>query len=598
MELNRKKHNQGQSDTPAPKTIQQQLAANNRTTISRILFLIIFFFLCMIFILVCSKAIVNYSNKQQQATESIVDTNQWSGELENSIRNSVAFTGATDISQTAFQPFYEIAKNELGAVSKEADTTYQLYTEAFSIATNALEENNTDHEKALNTLDQELLPKLDELKTSMNSISKSYIIMVSQAYTFVVVIAIVCIIIGLFFSLVIIRRIIRSSNKTAKEIATPINQIAEWAEKLSLGADKFDVSERDVEHAPLEEVKRMIHSFLKMAESIRDNVRVVTKVAEGDMTAFVNIRSDQDSLGKNLYKMVQNNDMMFAQVAEIAKTVSEQTHAIANASQSLATSCTNESQAITDFQIQLDKTGDLINENSKDAKDAFYLSDTIKTEINLSMSKMDELVAAMKDIRISSDKVSNVIGNIEDIAQQTNLLALNASIEAARAGEAGKGFAVVANSVSELAAKSALAATESKNLINDTIEKSERGNEISNDTYDTFKNITESIGKIIAVTETISKSGTLQESYMKDIEAMIRKISDSISDSAAASEETAAMSEEINKNAETLIDSVSQFTLRRRITGKPYIPPEKQNDSEFIKIATENYEKYMRSLQS
>ena len=211
---------------------------------------------------------------------------------------------------------------------------------------------------------------------------------------------------------------------------------------------------------------------------------------------------------------------------------------------------------------------------------------------------MDELVAAMKDIRISSDKVSNVIGNIEDIAQQTNLLALNASIEAARAGEAGKGFAVVANSVSELAAKSALAATESKNLINDTIEKSERGNEISNDTYDTFKNITESIGKIIAVTETISKSGTLQESYMKDIEAMIRKISDSISDSAAASEETAAMSEEINKNAETLIDSVSQFTLRRRITGKPYIPPEKQNDSEFIKIATENYEKYMRSLQS
>ena len=82
---------------------------------------------------------------------------------------------------------------------------------------------------------------------------------------------------------------------------------------------------------------------------------------------------------------------------------------------------------------------------------------------------------------------------------------------------------------------------------------------------------------------------------MKDIEVKINEISDSISDSAAASEETAAMSEEITKNAETLRDSVSQFNLRRRINGKPYIPPEKQNDAEFIKIATENYNKYIQS---
>ena len=140
-----------------------------------------------------------------------------------------------------------------------------------------------------------------------------------------------------------------------------------------------------------------------------------------------------------------------------------------------------------------------------------------------------------------------------------------------------------------------MAATESKKLITDTIEKSGRGNEISNDTYETFKNITESIDKIISVTKTISESGTLQEEYMKDIEVKINEISDSISDSAAASEETAAMSEEITKNAETLRDSVSQFNLRRRINGKPYIPPEKQNDAEFIKIATDNYNKYIQS---
>lgn len=593
--MNAKKNTQ--SNTSDLKTIRQQLAENNRTTISRVICLVIFFFFCMVFILICSESVVDYSKRQQQSMEIIVDINEWVNDIENSIKYSADFTNETDMSKTSFQKFYEVSKNEHGSVSGKVDIVHEIYTEVFSVGIDALEKNKTDHESALNTLNNELLPKLNELESNLNAVADSYVKMVSQAYTIVVVVTIICILIGLIIAFILIKRIIRSSNVTSDQIANPVNQIAEWAEKLSLGADKFEVSEEELQHVKLEEVKRMINSFLKMAESIRDNVRVVTKVAEGDMTAFVNIRSDQDSLGKNLYKMVQNNDMMFAKVAEIANAVSDQTQAIESASQSLAMGCTNQAQAIAEFQTDLDKTGNLINDNSKSAKEAFILSDTIKNEINLSMSKMDELMAAMEDIRVSSDKVSNVIGDIEDIARQTNLLALNASIEAARAGEAGKGFAVVANSVSELAEKSAMAATESKNLINDTIEKSGRGNDISNETYETFKKITESISKIITVTKTISESGALQEEYMKDVEAKISEISDSISDSAAASEETAAMSEEINRNAETLRDSVKQFTLRIRTTGKPYIPPEKENDLEFIKIATDNYNKYMQTKQ-
>ena len=590
-----KKEKQTQANTSGTKSIRQQLAESNRTTIFRIIRLIIFFFVCMIFILICSESVVDYSKKQQQAMEAIVDVNEWLNDVENSIRNSTEFTNETDISKTSFEQFYEGSKNEHGSVSGRVQDAGKLYTEVYNMGLEALEQSKTDPEGAINTLENNIMPQQNKLKEKLTSVSNGYVKMVSEANAIVICVTIIVILIGLIVSLIIIKRIINSSNETAEQISTPITLIADWAEKLSLGADSFAIDEKDIQQVKLEEVKRMIDSFLRMAESIRDNVRVVTKVAEGDMTAFVTIRSDQDSLGKNLYKMVQNNDMMFSKVAEIANSVSDQTQAIANASQSLATGCTAQAQAIADFQVQLDKTGELINENAKDAKDAFYLSDTIKSEVSLSMSKMDELVAAMDDIRASSDKVSNVIGDIEDIARQTNLLALNASIEAARAGEAGKGFAVVANSVSELAEKSAMAATESKKLITDTIEKSGRGNEISNDTYETFKNITESIDKIISVTKTISESGTLQEEYMKDIEVKINEISDSISDSAAASEETAAMSEEITKNAETLRDSVSQFNLRRRINGKPYIPPEKQNDAEFIKIATDNYNKYIQS---
>lgn len=577
------------------KTIRGQLAAGNRVIIGQMSILIVFFIICMIFIFICQQSVVDYAKKQQNTSEVILEVNKWLDELENSIRQGTVFENETEIENTGFQKFYHIAREERGRVSERAEKAEEIYVEIFNSGKDALANRQSDPKAALKTLEEEIVPKQAELHECLAAVSNGYATMVNQAISIVLGVIIICIVISIIVAVLMIRRASINGNKMALQISTPINGVADWAERLSKGAENLEVNEKDLDRIDLTEVRRMVSAFLQMAESINDNVKVVKKVADGDMTAFVNIRSSSDSLGKSLYRMVQNNDMMFAEIAGIADSMKEEAKSIADASQALAENCMMQTEKIMDFRGDIDKTGKLINENSKDAEEAFELSNVIKQEVDGSVEKMEELVSAMEEIRTASERVSRVIADIEEIASQTNLLALNAAIEAARAGEAGKGFAVVADSVRELAEKSAMAATESKNLIGDTIDKTGRGSELSGDTFEAFRTITESIEGIIAVTKSISESGMRQKDYMKEIEKNVAEISDVISGNAAASQETAAMSAEINKSAEVLKVSMGQFNLRKRTPGKPYIPPEKEKDEEFIRIATKNFEKFINS---
>jgi len=133
---------------------------------------------------------------------------------------------------------------------------------------------------------------------------------------------------------------------------------------------------------------------------------------------------------------------------------------------------------------------------------------------------MNEMIDSMSVIQESSEQIVSIVAIIDSIAFQTNLLALNAAVEAARAGEHGRGFAVVASEVRSLAGKSADAAKDIKNLIEDSVSKINEGAQLANRSGEFLNDISNSIVKVTSMVEQIhrlpmNKAKALTKSIMR-----------------------------------------------------------------------------------
>lgn len=123
---------------------------------------------------------------------------------------------------------------------------------------------------------------------------------------------------------------------------------------------------------------------------------------------------------------------------------------------------------------------------------------------------MENLFAVITDIQASSVKIAKIIKVVDDIAFQTNLLALNASVEAARAGEAGAGFAVVTEEVRSLAARCAMAAKETTEIIEGPLQKVESAAQITREASASLAPLLEIIGDSSMLQEKIATASAEQ----------------------------------------------------------------------------------------
>lgn len=580
----------GEQDT----TIRGSIRKSNTVTMSIMLVIIICTAINLFLIYLYARSLKNYTDSTQEIKNVEIQKGIWVTNIIESVTKGSSFSGEQDADKCTFAEWYkslDISKIKDESVKSSVNEAESIHKQMHELGKQVLKiDAMEDPEGSMSTINS-VIQKSNNLVEVMDKIVDYFSEREEHYYSNLkgrIVTAMFTNIIMAVAALIFVRKI---SEKLAQKIAHPVMSVAKWASDLALGADGLDF---EIEDTELQEINEMVTAFNTMAASIQENIAVVQRVAEGDMTAFVNVRSSKDSLAKNLYKMVQTNDLMFNEITQIAQEVAEGAGDIAGASNSLAESCTLQAHSIADFREAVEETGQLLRENTDRIVRSKDISNEIKSEIAVSDEKMKGLLASMDDIMKSSEKITFVIKTIEDIADQTSLLALNASIEAARAGEAGKGFAVVAGEVGALAAQSADAAVQSKQLIEDTMEKAYRGNIISNETSKTFEKIVKSIDDIYNVTEEINRAGDIQNEKLEAIEQSIKEISEVVDSNAAASEETAASSDMLTRSAENLKAAMGKFNLRKREPGRAYIPPEKENDEEFIRQAQENYEKAVK----
>ncbi len=582
------------------KSIRKQIIAGYSRVILVMCLLVAISLISLIRISQDYRVVSNNRNNQADTQSALAKHYEWLEQFNESILNGVEFKGSLD-HKTCLLGKWMAGTNDKDlsdSLIKSTLTTIQspheqMHRQASEILQLAL----TDRDAAYIRFIQEVKPLTQDVIGGLGRISSQYENLANEASEEMDRLIFIMIVLNILSALLGFAIAAFYGNRSAKQISTPITAVAEWSEKLSQGASQIEFDRHILEGNEENEIGSMIRSFQRMVASIHENVEVVKRLAQGDMTVFVNIRSDEDSLGRNLYHLVQSNDFMFAKIIKIAMSVASASQHIANASQMLADTASKQASAVSELNDSTDETKTLVTESALQMQHATELSQSIRQDMQDSNVKMGLLVKSVDEINKSSQKIANVIKLIDDIAFQTNILALNAAVEAARAGEAGKGFAVVADEVRVLALKSAEAANESKTLIEATMRATKDGSQTSSEAFKTFQHIVDDLDSIIDTVANISESSQKQEDAISRIHTQVELINDSITSNLSVNEEAAAASHEMRENARLLEEEMNQFNLRQRQMGHAYIPPEKRDDQEFIRQANENYQRAIqRSL--
>lgn len=361
----------------------------------------------------------------------------------------------------------------------------------------------------------------------------------------------------------IIKTIVKTMVFAQKELLQPIVKVSEQMEVLAQG--NFD-KEMDM-YADETEVGRMVSSIMFMKENFSNMIFEISEVlgmmGQGNYT----VEPVQEYVGEfvrikeSMQKIIADTRRTLGTIQEAAREIDSGSEQLSHAAVDLAEGCTTQAGQVSEVASMVNAMAKSMEEKAQDAQETVEISLQAEDMLASGNEKMQELKQAISEISKCSEEIRAIIGAIEDIANQTNLLSLNAAIEAARAGEAGKGFAVVAEQVKNLAEESAKAAGETTKLIQMTVDAVDKGIMIADEAAANMDMVLvgarESTGKMTQMAEALRQ----EANNMYRIDENVARVAEVVDNNSAASEETAAVSQEQTAQVTTMVQMMEQFQI-------------------------------------
>jgi methyl-accepting chemotaxis protein len=319
------------------------------------------------------------------------------------------------------------------------------------------------------------------------------------------------------------------------------------------------------------EIIRGINTTLDaFIEPINEAAEVLQRVAARDLTARMRgeYNGELATIKQALNMAVDNLDGGLLQVAGAADRVTSVSMQISAGSQSLAQGASEQAGSLQQVSSSLQEMTAMTRQNAANVKEAKRLSENTRANVEKAVESMKRLSEAIARIKASSDATAKIVKTIDEIAFQTNLLALNAAVEAARAGEAGKGFAVVAEEVRNLAMRSAEAAKNTTNMIDESVRNADGGVVISKEVLRNFEEINTQVRKVGEVMAEIAAASEQQDQGINQINTAADQMNQVTQQTAANAEESAASAEELSGQAQEMKSMVASFKLTEVAPGQ------------------------------
>lgn len=302
-----------------------------------------------------------------------------------------------------------------------------------------------------------------------------------------------------------------------------------------------------------------------MVRPINEALGVLERMAEKDLTARMvgDYQGDHAKLKDSLNTALLSLNDVLSQVIEGGEQVGAASNQVAASAAAVSENTAEEASALEEISASLEEISGMTRNNADNANEAQVLARVQEDSIKKGQEAMGRMNAAIGDIKSSSDETAKIVKTIDEIAFQTNLLALNAAVEAARAGDAGRGFAVVAEEVRNLALRSAEAAKNTAQMIEDSISNAEQGVIIADEVAKALRETTENMAKVNNLIREIAAASQEQAKGVEQVAAATNQMDKSVQENAANAEESASASEELSAQARYLTEMIGEFKVAR-----------------------------------